>query len=390
MLSKCSQSRHFIPVCTITVIFIAVCYMRCEGEVMRHSEVIIKTLKSRVSIHVVQKLMRNMQLPTARSWTELELIIKQALHDNPGLVEEFVKAIAVQCIHDFKSVTYFPIAEEDMPEMIRAISLVDVVKGDISEVFPMSLPPEILDKDDGELKPVYKIQDDFGIGFVLSRRREFTLTEEYDREHFSDALLAQFPEHDRIVAIKNYKRQTFDVVYLNVETRNLELRADTTRSDTLLQTVKQLGKSNQDLQAFVNSFFYQRLHRQAIGSPHNLFPLIKKIYQDGSGAIKKLGFSTATNSVKNETMRGGRDLREELFHKFGAQAINHEMSLFEIAIIWHRRDIDLFDSKPELYIPGTYKNSISLAPRCDFAMLSGITGPSDSDFVLRKLIALEK
>lgn len=357
---------------------------------MRHSEVIIKTLKSRVSIHVVQKLMRNMRLPTARSWTELELIIQAAIQEKPEYVPEFVNAIAAQCIHDFKAVTYIPIAEQDMPDMIQAISSISIVDGAISEIFPMSLPAESLDRDNGELKPVHKIQDEFGLGFVLSRRREFTLTEEYEREQFSDALLAQFPEHDRIVAIKNYKRQTFDVIYLNVNTGNLELRADTTRSDTLLQTVKQLGKSNQDLLAFANSYFYQRLHRQAIGAPHNLFPVIKKIYEDGSGAIKKLGFSTATNSVKNETMRGGRDLREELFHKFGAQAINHEMSLFEIAIIWHRRDIDRFDSKPELYIPGTYKNSVSLAPRCDFAMLSGITGPSDSDFVLRRLIALEK
>ncbi|MGZ7254109.1 hypothetical protein ACXWO5_10860, partial [Streptococcus pyogenes] len=79
--------------------------------------------------------------------------------------------------------------------------------------------------------------------------------------------------------------------------------------------------------------------------------------------IKKLGFSTSTGSVKNETMKGGVDLREELFHKTGATAINHQMSLFEIAIIWHRIDIDSFNSKPELHIPGTYKNSTALVPR---------------------------
>lgn len=357
---------------------------------MDRMEKVIKNLKGRISIHIAQKIMRQAKLPSARSWTELEAIIRQSCNANPEVLQLFLNAMSAQSICDLKAVTYFTIAKEDMPMVIRAMSCITVEDTSAAQAFPLSISIDDLQKDNGELKIVHKFQDEYGIGFTLSRKREFTISEEYDREKFTEGMLEHFPEHDKIIAVKNYLRQTFDIVYLNVEKQTIELRADISRSESLIQTVGQLKKSNEDLKAFANVFLYKSTEKQVLSSPHNLYYVIKDIYEDPSGAIKKLGFSTSTNSVKHETMKAGRDLRDELFHKYGAQAINHEMSLFEIAIIWHRMDIDDFDSRPELHIPGTYKNSTSLAPCCDYAILKGMSDPSDSDFVLRKLISFEK
>ncbi|MGV6473549.1 hypothetical protein [Azotobacter vinelandii] len=357
---------------------------------MDRTEQVIRSLKGRLSIHTAQRLMRYAKLPSARSWTELETIIRQSIKSNPDIINIFVNAIAIQAKYDFKSTSYYAINKEVLPVLIETIINIETIESTLALAFPLTVPTEELDKDDGCLKVINSFRDMFGIGLVLSRKRTFTISEEYNRDQFSDSMLDEFPEHEKIIAIKSYHRQTFDIIYLNIETCTLELRADITRSDSLFQTVKQIDTSNKDLKSFANALLYRNIKKQVLTNPHNLFPVIKQIYEDSNGAIKKLGFSTATNSIKHETMKAGIDLREELFHKNGAQAINHQMSLFEISIMWHRKDIDGFDSRPELHIPGTYKNAASLAPRCDFAILKGISDPSDSDFILHKLISFEK
>jgi len=306
------------------------------------------------------------------------------------VTERLLQALLVQTVGDFKAVSFFSIDSDNIPGIQNALVTAKVDSSPLVDAFPLACPASDLENDDGKHKLVATFSDQFGVGVVLSRKRVFTLREEYDRDRFTDAMRQQFPSHDKIIALKNYVRQTFDVVYLNLERGVLELRSDITRSDELFQTVQQLDVTNRELKGFASVFLYNALRKQVFDSPHNLFPVIKRVYEDPSGAIKKLGFSTATNSVKNETMRGGVDLRSELFHKYGAQAINHQMSLFEIAIVWHRKDIDGFDSKPELHIPGTYKESASISPRSDFAIVKGVRDSSDSDFILGKLLSFEK
>jgi hypothetical protein len=357
---------------------------------MSKSELLIRNLKSRAGINVAQNILKAAKLPSARSWTELEAIITQALKKTPALYDTLVNALCVQLICDLKATSYFPIDPSKTSAVKAVLESVQLHKGEMLDSFPLSVSADQLKKDDGNLKVVHRFSDEFGVGIIYSRKRVFTISEEYERSNFTAPMLAQFPEHDKIVAIKHYDHQTFDVVYLNVEHNVVELRADITRSDVLLQTVKQQERSIEDLRKVAQLYFLNALKEKIFESPKNLFPLIKKIYSDPAGAIKKLGFSTTTGSIKTETMKGGVDLRQEPFHLNGAKAINHQMTLFEIAIIWHRVDIDSGKTKPELYVPGTHQNSVSLAPRCDFAILKGIRSNCDSNFVLKKIASFSK
>ncbi|WP_313057927.1 hypothetical protein [Pseudomonas rhodesiae] len=357
---------------------------------MAKAELLIKDLKSRAGINVAQAILRAAKLPTARSWTELEAIIVQAVNKNPAIYDALVAALRVQLVCDMKATSYFSIEPEKKLAVKEALLAAKIEETNFSKAFPLSVPVEELQSDDGVLKAIHSFSDDFGVGVIFSRKRVFSISEEYSHEKFTESMLEQFPHHDKIIAIKNYYHQTFDVVYLNFEYSVLELRADITRSDSLLQTVKQQEKSCTDLRNLTQLFLLNSLKEKVIGAPRNLFPLIKKIYTDPSGAIKKLGFSTVTGSIKTETMKGGVDLRQEPFHLNGAKAINHEMTLYEVAIIWHRIDIDSVNSKPELYVPGTHMNSVSLEPRCDFAILKGIRSNCDTNFVLKKMASFEK
>lgn len=357
---------------------------------MDRVELLVRNLKSRAGINVAQNILRAAKLPSAKSWTAIESIIIQAVGKNPELYDSLIAALSTQLICDLKATSYFPIDPAKTAAVKTVLENVELVKGELLEAFPLSVSAEQLKKDDGELKAVHSFFDEFGVGVIFSRKRVFSISEEYDREKFTDSMLEQFPDHDKIVAIKNYHHQTFDVAYLNVEHNVLELRADITRSDVLLQTVKQQERSIDDLRKKAQLLFFTKLKEKVFESPRNLFPLIKKIYADPAGAIKKLGFSTVSGSIKTETMKGGVDLRQEPFHLNGAKAINHQMTLFEVAIIWHRIDIDSVNTKPELYVPGTHQNSVSLEPRCDFAILKGIRSNCDSNFVLKKIASFSK
>lgn len=357
---------------------------------MSNAERLIRNLKSRAGINVAQAILRAAKLPTARSWTELDAIITQAVEKDPAIYEALVAALHVQLVCDMKATSYFPIAPEKKLAVKAALLELKIADTEFSKAFPLSVSVAELEADNGELKAIHSFSDEFGVGVVFSRKRVFSVSEEYSYEKFTDSMLEQFPDHDKIIAIKNYHHQTFDIIYLNLQYSVLELRADITRSDSLLQTVKQQDKSSTDLRNMTQVLLLARLNEKVMGSPRNLFPLIKKIYSDPSGAIKKLGFSTASGSIKTETMKGGVDLRQEPFHLNGAKAINHEMTLYEVAIIWHRIDIDSVNSKPELYVPGTHMNSVSLEPRCDFAILKGIRSNCDTNFVLQKMASFEK
>lgn len=357
---------------------------------MGKTELLVQNLKSRAGINIAQNILRAAKLPSAKSWTAIEAIIIQAVAKNPSLYDSLVNALSVQLICDLKATSYFPIDPSKTQAVKKVIENLPLHKGELLDAFPLSVSVAQLKKDDGELKIVHSFSDQFGVGVIFSRKRVFSISEEYDREKFTAPMLKQFPEHDKIVAIKNYHHQTFDIAYLNIEYNVLELRADITRSDVLLQTVKQQEKSIDDLRKKAQLIFWTNLKERVFESPKNLFPLIKKIYADPAGAIKKLGFSTVSGSIKTETMKGGVDLRQEPFHLNGAKAINHQMTLFEVAIIWHRIDIDSVNTKPELYVPGTHQNSVSLEPRCDFAILKGIRSNCDSNFVLKKIASFSK
>jgi hypothetical protein len=141
------------------------------------------------------------------------------------------------------------------------------------------------------------------------------------------------------------------------------------------------------LKAYSNRLLSGKVRGLLLDAPINMFPLAAKVYADKSGAIKRLGFVTETDSVKRETMKAGIDLREELFHKSGASAIDHKMSIFEVAIQWHGEEAlgGVKGSKPEIHIPGTFRDYVNLNPRTDYIIVKGVRTFADANFIVSKI-----
>lgn len=344
-------------------------------------------LESRLNIHIVQQILRESDLISARSWSELKMIIKSAVKSDPGILDRLTSALVMQQLCDLKAVSYFELDSRAAALLLLKLRSVSVPASDLSISFPLGVSEALLKKDDGQLKIIAKFSDDFGAGIVLSRRRNFTINNEVYQSSFSVEVRKQFPDADKLIEVRVYSRQTFDVVYVNKELGVLEIRADVTREDGQQQTAGQLQKSVEDLRAYVHRFVSQTIKGYDLKSPINLLPLAKKVYEDKSGAIKKIGFSTEEESVKRETMKAGVDLRQELFHKSGAEAIEHKMAIFEVAIQWHGSDVigGVSGSRPEIHIPGSHREYTKVGARTDYLFARGVRTYADSNFILNKI-----
>lgn len=350
-------------------------------------DVFLEHLERRLNIHVVQQILRESELLSARSWSELKAIVKGAVKAKPDLMDRLRSALVMQQLCDLKAIAFYEVSPSASSKIESSLQAAKLMTSALTSAFPIDVSNSVLETDDGKLKVVHKFSDDFGCGIVLSRRRRFSISNEYTHGSLSPELQKQFPNAEKIIEVTYLNKQTYDVIYLNKKNNILEVRADCTRDAGQLQTAGQLKKSVDELRVFASGFVSKAVAGYNLAHPINLLPLTRKVYADGSGAIKKIGFATEEESVKRETMRAGVDLRTELFHKTGAKAIDHKMSIFEVAIQWHGSDVigGVSGSKPEIHIPGSYRDYVKVGARTDFLLVKGVRTYSDSNFILEKL-----
>ncbi|MNR61449.1 hypothetical protein D3C85_1832050 [compost metagenome] len=65
------------------------------------------------------------------------------------------------------------------------------------------------------------------------------------------------------------------------------------------------------------------------------------------------------------------------------------MKIFEIAIQWHGDDVigGVKGSRPEIHVPGTYRDYTGLNSRSDFILAKGVRTFADANFILSKINA---
>lgn len=353
---------------------------------------LVADLENYLGLHSVQQILRSLGLPSAKSWSQLKGVVVAGIKQKPELHQKLLDAVVMQQVCDLKSVAYYPVGDESAGDIIKAIQSISVPESDLARAYPLRVAEDVLSRDNGELKPISVFSDEFGCGVVLGRKRIFTISEDVSSANFNDALKEAFPDAEKIVTVKTVARQTYDVLYFNVNSNLLELRADVMRDATDAQTSKQMKKSNDDLRLYSVRMLSGAVPGLAFGPPVNMFPLTSKIYADRSGAIKKLGFVTETESMKRETMKAGVDLREELFHKSGATAIDHKMSIFEVAIQWSGDEVvgGINGSKPEIHVPGKYRDYVGMNRRVDYILVRGVRTYADANFIVSKINSYRK
>lgn len=350
-------------------------------------------LKARVPFPLMQEYCAQKGLPSARGWEALRVKLDEEAEGNApraaeiaaALEEVFQEAITLGT----RAVKVFQVEEHLRAGYLAALMAVQPEQSDYLEVYPRPLTAEQLAAVPAEMKVCEVKPADHGgsVQIVLCGRRMIEVKEPRTRADIGADAINEFgwEQYDEFILIRRRFVQSYEVIRFDRATGVFELRVeDHTGPDT--------GLALQALQDNANGLLVHALGSQVhLALCRNLFPAIRTIYDTpNEGIVVELGFTTATGSAKHEKMRANRtDLRTELFHVGGKNAINGALTPFRIAVRWSAGGQRGQSLQEEVLLPGSIRQLGGGIPFLDHMVLSGaLTEPMMQALVARVLAHL--
>jgi hypothetical protein len=350
-------------------------------------------LRARIPFPLMQEYCTQKGLPSARGWDLLRVKLDEESDGNTARAAE----IAVSLEEIFKeaitlgarAVKVFQVKEELRSSYLDALVAVCPEESDYLESYPRPLSAEQLAAVTSDLKvcAVKPADDGRSVHIVLCGRRMVEIKEPRTRADIGTDAINEFgwEQYDEFILIRRRFVQSYEVVRFDVSTGILELRAeDHSGTDTVLALQALQDKSNELLVRALGNQVHLALCQ-------NLFPAIRAIYDTpNEGIVVELGFTTATGSAKHEKMRANRaDLRTELFHVGGKNAINGALTPFRIAVRWLAGAQRGQSLQEEVLLPGSIRQLGGGMPFLDHMVLSGaLSEPMMQALVARVLAHL--
>ena len=181
---------------------------------------------------------------------------------------------------------------------------------------------------------VAKIEHTSGdVSLVFCARRTMEEQDRYQANEVAAAVRQAFDGYEEFIAIRRMEYQIFDVVTVRRALNRIEvlvdfpdrLRSPETTDQRVLALLGCLASSVPVLTATYET-----------NLPMNLFACMNNLLQANSeGRVSKLSFRSPTDSVKKEAMTAIKDLRVEVFHKAGVEAVG-AITPFDVTVVWER------------------------------------------------------
>jgi hypothetical protein len=217
-----------------------------------------------------------------------------------------------------------------------------------------------------------------GTTAMLASVRTISVREVLDRTSMPQPATEELAAYDEIIGVRHVRHQAMDVLWIPARGKFIELRIDSPKG------------FHKDAVAVAIEQVIQRVNRIAeeadFTKPVNLFPLIQSIYSTpDEGTVVELAFGTSTASLKHERMRRRQlDLRTEVYHKGGKQALATAIEPYQLSVVWHLPDRG---STPELSLSASARTATSASPALYLAEIRNCASESDYDFVRSRIIA---
>lgn len=220
---------------------------------------------------------------------------------------------------------------------------------------------------------------DGSIRLIACAKRSYAEREELDIQSFDAAAKRSLLQFDEVIGVRHGVVQAFDVIVIRPSEGRLELHID---------LPCRMGE--EDIQAarhfyteMIKTVLTVPVERGVFESPENFFPLVKKFYAEDAGFINGLGHATGTASFKEEKMRNRRqDLRKELFHKSGIDAIK-VTDPYAVSIGWAT---SVGSHTPTISIPGKPHLAGNPSAFVGHAILEQCAHQSDYYMLMSKLV----
>lgn len=119
-------------------------------------------------------------------------------------------------------------------------------------------------------------------------------------------------------------------------------------------------------------------------SPTNLFSAIRNLYLNTAEGDVALLSHAVPNGIKHERMKRGKCVRKERFHKGGLEAVDGDITPYQIALRW-TIDGDHGTARPELRLLGNFRTIYDIVPSLSEADIENCATFNELHFVLDRL-----
>lgn len=176
------------------------------------------------------------------------------------------------------------------------------------------------------------------VSLIFCAKRAVDEQVRYQANQVTAAVRDAFAGYDEFIAIRRMDYQVFDVLTVRPKLNRLELLIDhpdriRLPESTDARTLGLLGRTMM-LVPSLKTIYEQN-------EPLNLLACINNLLQAKTeGRVSRLYFRSPTDSVKKEAMTVNKDLRVEVFHKAGVEAVG-AITPFDVTVAWE----NLFNAK---------------------------------------------
>ncbi|EEQ95772.1 hypothetical protein ACI50E_07145 [Brucella sp. ZJ1_1] len=339
---------------------------------------VLQSLRERAPWPVGRRILADIGIARGRGWQNTLQKLGESPKKSEEKIDELVEALKSHQICGEKLVSFFKLDTADIAAVREKLFAIDVPETVFSKYYPATLSEAGLKDAPAGLVLTSVEENEKGIGLIFSSARVTTIREHIDVDALSDGSDTAFDDYEEIIGIKTVRFHAFDVIWIPTSGDTLDVRIDFPEG-----TLSEIAVAARKL-ALTQ---FAKLTGVAMPEPVNVFPLIDKMYSDGTeGTVVELGFGTTTASLKNEKMRRRKmDLRSETYHKGGKAALDTPIEPFKLSIRWHRVIGKKLNSEPELSVNSTSRAAGSANPVLDRVVIRKCMGHEDYEYVRSRI-----
>lgn len=339
---------------------------------------VLKSLRERAPWPVGRRILADIGVARGQGWNNTLQKIDENPKKSEEKADELGEALKSHEICGEKLVSFYEFDAAVLQTIRGQFGRLQPTDTAFSQRYPATLSEtELKAAPAGLVLTSVEVQDD-GLAVVFSSARVTTVRERINVEALEDSANAVLDEYEEIIGVKTIRFHAFDVIWIPSQGNTIDVRVDFpegTLSEVAVAARKMV------LAELV------KITGAVIPEAVNMFPLIDKMYSDGSeGTVVELGFGTTTASLKHEKMRRRKlDLRDETYHKGGKAALETPIEPFKLSIRWHRVIGRRLASEPELSLNSSSRAAGSANPLLDRVVIRRCMGSDDYDHVRSRI-----
>lgn len=296
---------------------------------------LLDEIRQKYSLPELRLILKSEDLGTAPGWDQLAERLAEADPALKAKAEDVLKGLHGDLIlGGTKDVQIFDLPPGEGALIAAALGNLEPSSANFGATYPLSLSETELRAlpIDHELtaKVTYESGD---VSLVFCAKRMVDEQVRYKASEVTAAVREAFAGYDEFIAVRRMDYQIFDVLTVRSKLNRLELLVDhpdriRLPESTDARVLGLLGRVSTLVPAL------KTIYEQ--NEPINLLACINNLLQAKTeGRVSKLYFRSPTDSVKKEAMTANKDLRVEVFHAAGVQAVG-AITPFDITIAWEK------------------------------------------------------